>query len=331
MLTLTREQVFCQRFIILADYGGLHRGKVKTRKRPSSLGQDDPLPVLRSLLLYTERVLYLTEALYDILLILRFYIFQGDVFASPTSNQKRVRVDLRFAKLWIIHEPSIHGQNYGTVLEDVVSTILIVMRACPQNHAIQTLCIETIDKMCSAYSNVDTLFASDSNGHRCIARDVGAGCRRITKAEAATIMDNAALHIRAKCVQWTDGHDKMMERKSMGGPLVDPDCYPCNEISTRHFFGDWRAFLGKMIPVMWARWAKWNNPEHMYKVVGAKPTLDIGDIVELLDLNIPCGYAYTGEDDILVRVVSTGKVIRSEYTDFQKVEGDLRLNVIQNI
>ena len=55
------------------------------RKRRTG-SRDEKVSILRSLLSLAERVLYLPEALYDIILILRFYVFQGDRYPRPHSH-----------------------------------------------------------------------------------------------------------------------------------------------------------------------------------------------------------------------------------------------------
>ena len=271
-------------------------------------GPSDALPIVRSLLLYAERVLYLPEALYDIILILRFYVFQG-------GSKSSISVQQRFAKKWLTSEPSIHGKIHGKVLDDLVCVMLIVMREHPQDYAVQTLSMEAIDKISLTYKD-ETLFTIDPSGHRCIARDVAANHRCITKAEAASIMENAALRIRIRgsclrdyAIQSVYMRSFLFRNLGLAGPFPQAEIYPCNDIPTRAFFGKWEDPK----PVMWARWMKWNNPKRMYRVVRDISELRVGDVVELPDM--PSSFSFR-QSIMWIRVVSTGKLTTAETDRF---------------
>ena len=98
------EQAYCEQYLEWdKDERSIKFVGMHTRK-PSVGSHDEEVSILRSLLSLAERVLYLPEALYDIILILRFYVFQGEKKRVRYRCSSEIRMDIRFAKQWLFTE-----------------------------------------------------------------------------------------------------------------------------------------------------------------------------------------------------------------------------------
>ena len=244
-----KEAIRCHRS---GFYGGTSLGQLLSLlyedgiDQPGVVHGDDGRPkdggpaMLRPLLVMVES---LPEILTNVLLTLRFYIFKAEAIEKagvPSADEGSV------AKPWLRTAPSVFGPSHGTILNDVVATILVAMRKHTSRAPIQILCLETLDKLSSSLLDVG-LFGNRPDGSRYLACGVIASYGLLTAEESAVITAMAAHSAKMKY-----GICSLQDlRRVEAGPL-DLNCaYPCNDASTRRFFG--AGWAGH--PSIYSRWA----------------------------------------------------------------------------
>ena len=218
----------------------------------------------------------LPEILTNVILTLRSYIFQIQATMQSGDGSTDTK---RIAKPWLRSSPSVYGSTHGTILNDVLATILVAMRKHTSRAPIQILCLETVDKLSSCFPDIG-LFESLSNGSRRIARELVTSYGVLKEQEVAVITAMAAHSARIRY-----GLRSLQDlRHAEAGPLDLSRSYPCNDASTRRFFG--AGWAGH--PSIYSRWS--NKEYETTKPAKPAPThrpteltFEVGDMTRLLE------------------------------------------------
>ena len=228
--------------------------------------------MLRPLLIMVES---LPEILTNVILTLRFYLFQE----APTQSPGGRVGDERVAKLWLRTAPWIYGQKQGTILNDLVATILVAMRKHTSRACIQILCLETLDRLSSSLPDAG-VFGHGVGGSRHIAGELVTSYGLLTAEEAAVITAMAAHSAKLEY-----GECSLKDRHRVETGPLDLSCaYPCNDPSTRRFFGGGWADR----PSIYDRWAnkeykKTKPATTLQTEIQKEESLVVGDMTRLLD------------------------------------------------
>ena len=227
--------------------------------------------MLRPLLIMVES---LPEILTNVILTLRFYLFQERTMSTPGGGVKIERV----AKPWLRTAPSIYGQKHGAILNDLVATILVAMRKHTSRASIQILCLETLDRLSSSFPDMG-VFGHGAEDSRRVARELVTSYGLLSAEEAAVITAMAAHSAKLEYCECLRDRQRVET-----GPLDLSCAYPCNDPSTRRFFGAGWADR----PSIYDRWAnkeyERSKPETAMQTQNPKEeSLEGGDTTRFLD------------------------------------------------